>query len=333
MKKLINNPMAVVDEMLEGFVAAHPKYVQQLAQNKRSIVSVNTVRQGKVGVVVGGGSGHKPAFLGFIGKGMADGAPVGNIFASPPPDPVLEVTKAVDSGAGVIYLYGNYAGDCMNFDMAAELAAMEGIRVETVRITDDVASASINELERRRGIAGIFFVFKAAGASADKGYNLDEVVRAASKANDNSRTIGVALSPCSIPQTGKPSFELGEDEMEIGLGIHGEPGIERGKIRPADEVVDSLLSRIFDDMPLNKGDKVAVLVNGLGSTPYLELYIVYRRVSQVLVESGIEIHRSFVGNYVTSLEMGGCSITLMKLDEELAELMDYPADCPMYVQK
>jgi dihydroxyacetone kinase-like protein len=332
-KKLINNPDDVVEEMLEGFVAAHPQYVKQLPQNKRSIVSVNTVRKGKVGVVIGGGSGHEPAFIGYIGKGMADGVPVGNIFASPPPDPILEVTKAVDGGEGVIYLYGNYAGDCMNFDMAAELAAIQGIRVETVRITDDVASASKDEIDRRRGIAGDFLVFKAAGAAADKGYSLDEVVRAAQKANDNTRTMGVALSPCSVPQTRKPSFELGEDEMEIGLGVHGEPGVERGKIRPADEVADALLARIFDDMPLEKGDRVAVLVNGLGSTPLLELYIMFRRVSQVLDERGIDIHRSFVGEYVTSLEMGGCSISLMKLDDELAELMDYPADCPMFVQR
>lgn len=333
MKKLINNPISVVDEMLEGYVAAHPQYVKLLSQNKRSIVSVNTVRQGKVGVVIGGGSGHKPAFIGYIGKGLADGVPVGNIFASPPPDPILEVTRAVHGGAGVIYLYGNYAGDCMNFDMAAELASMEGIRVETVRVTDDVASASYDENDKRRGIAGDFFVFKVAGAAADKGYDLDEVVRASNKANANTKTMGVALSPCSVPQTGKPSFVLGEDEMEIGLGVHGEPGVERGKLRPANEVADSLLSRIFDDMPLDKGDRVAVLVNGLGSTPYLELYIMFRRVSQVLSEKEIEIHRSFVGEYVTSLEMGGCSVTLMKLDDELAELIDYPADCPMFVQK
>ncbi|HUC94036.1 MAG TPA: dihydroxyacetone kinase subunit DhaK [Paenibacillus sp.] len=331
MKKLINNPTAVVDEMLEGFIMAHSGYVRQL-ENKRAVVSALPVRKGKVGVVCGGGSGHKPAFIGMIGKGLADGVPVGNIFASPPPDPILEVTRAVDGGAGVIYLYGNYAGDCMNFDMAAEMAAMEGIRVETVRVTDDVASASKSEEEKRRGIAGDFLVFKAAGAAADKGCDLDEVVRITQKANASTRTMGVALSPCSVPQTRKPSFELGEDEMEIGLGIHGEPGVERGKIRPADEVADALLDRIFADMPVNKGDKVVVLVNGLGSTPYLELYIMFRRTAQVLAERGISIHRSYVGEYVTSLEMGGCSISLMKVDDELAEMIDHPADCPMFVQ-
>ncbi|MGG1312024.1 dihydroxyacetone kinase subunit DhaK [Cohnella laeviribosi] len=332
MKKLINHPAAVVEEMLEGFVAAHSRYVRQLPHNKRSIVSTNTVRPGKVGVICGGGSGHEPSFLGLIGKGMVDGVPVGNIFASPPPDPILEVTRAVDAGAGVIYLYGNYAGDCMNFDMAAELAGMEGIRVETVRITDDVASAPKSEEDRRRGIAGDFLVFKVAGAAADQGYSLDEVVRVTSKANQVTRTMGVALSPCFNPQTGRPSFELGPDEMEIGLGIHGEPGVQKGKIKPADEVAGELLDRILADMPLSRGDRAVVLVNGLGSTTYMELFIMYRRTAQILAEKGVEIHRSYVGEYVTSLEMGGCSITLMKVDDELARLMDHPADCPMFVQ-
>ncbi|MGI9861152.1 dihydroxyacetone kinase subunit DhaK [Moorella naiadis] len=333
MKKLINNPTDVVDEMLEGFVAAHKNYVRQLPENKRAVVSVNTVRPGKVGVIVGGGSGHKPAFIGYVGKGVADGVAVGNIFASPPPDPILAATKAVNGGAGVIYLYGNYAGDCMNFDMAAELAALEGIRVETVRVTDDVASAPKEEAERRRGIAGDFFIFKIAGAAAERGYDLDNVVRITRLANDNTRSMGVALSPCAVPQTCEPSFVLGEDEMEIGLGVHGEPGVQRGKLEPADKVADSLVDRILDDMPLSKDDRVAVLINGLGATPYLELYIMYRRVHQRLTELGVDIHRAYVGEYITSLEMGGCSVTIMKLDAELASLVDDPADCPMFVQK
>lgn len=332
MKKLINNPDHVVDEMIEGFVAAHPQYVRKLESNKRSVVSVNSGRKGKVGVVIGGGSGHKPAFIGYVGKGMADGVAVGNIFASPPPDPILEVTKAVDGGKGVIYLYGNYAGDCMNFDMAQELASLEGIRVETVLVTDDVASAPKGEMEKRRGIAGDFLVFKAAGAAADMGHDLDEVVRLAKKANDQTRTMGVGLTPCYIPQTGEPSFELDDSEMEIGLGIHGEPGVKRGELQTADKVADSLLEQITGDLNLVKGDTVTVLVNGLGSTPYLDLYIVFRRVAHVLAEKGISIYRSYVGEYVTSLEMGGCSITLMKMDDELIELIDYPADCPMFVQ-
>lgn len=333
MKKLINDPNAVVDEMVEGYVAAHSQYVKQLPENKRSVVSVNGKRMGKVGIVIGGGSGHKPAFIGYIGEGMADGVAVGNIFASPPPDPILETTRAVNGGAGVVYIYGNYAGDCMNFDMAAEMAEAEGIRVQTVLVTDDVASAPKDKMETRRGIAGDFFVFKAAGASAAKGYSFESVVEVTKKANANTRTMGVALSPCSLPQTGEPSFTLPEGEMEIGLGIHGEPGVERGPVRTANEVTDSLLEHIMGDLELNSGDRVAVLVNGLGSTSYMELYIMYRRVAHVLEEKNIHIHRSYVGEYVTSLEMGGCSITLMKLDDELAELVDYPADCPMFVQK
>lgn len=333
MKKLINDPNAVVDEMIEGYVAAHHQYVRQLPENKRSVVSVNGKRMGKVGIVIGGGSGHKPAFLGYVGEGMADGVAVGNIFASPPPDPILETTRAVNGGEGVVYIYGNYAGDCMNFDMAAELAGAEGIRVQTVLVTDDVASAPQDQMETRRGIAGDFFVFKAAGAAAAKGYKLEKVVEVTKQANENTRTMGVALSPCSIPQTGEPSFTLADDEMEIGLGIHGEPGVERGPLRSANEVADSLLEHILNDMAVNAGDRVAVLVNGLGSTPHLELYIMYRRVAHVLQEKNIHIHRSYVGEYVTSLEMGGCSISLMKLNDELAELIDDPADCPMFVQK
>lgn len=328
----MNQPTMVVDEMIEGYVAAHSSYVRQLSSHKRSLVRADALRGSKVGIVIGGGSGHEPAFLGYIGKGMADGVAVGNIFASPPPDPILEVTKAVHTGAGVVYLYGNYAGDCMNFDMAAELADMEGIRVETVLITDDVASAPSKDAQKRRGIAGGFLVFKVAGAAADKGYTLDEVVRVARKANEQIGTMGVATSPCSLPQTGKPSFELDDNEMEIGLGIHGEPGVQRGPITTADDLTESLLSHIFADLPITRGDRVTVLVNGLGSTTNMELYIMFRRVAQILAEKGVEMYRSYVGEYVTSLEMGGCSITLMKMDDELAELLDHPADCSMYVQ-
>jgi len=332
MKKLINDPNAVVDEMIQGYVAAYPQYVKVLESHKRAVVSVNTVRPGKVGIVIGGGSGHEPAFMGLIGRGFVDGVPVGNVFASPPPDPILEVTRAVNGGAGVLYMYGNYAGDCMNFDMAAELAGMEGIRVETVLVTDDVASAPKEEAHRRRGIAGGFFVYKAAGAAADKGYSLDDVVRVARKANDSVRTMGVALTPCAVPQTGMPSFVLADDEMEIGLGIHGEPGVERGKLKTANEVADELVRRIVEDMPLGAGDRVAVLVNGLGSTTYMEQFIVYRRVAEKLKELNVQVHRSFVGEFVTSLEMGGCSVSILKLDDELAEMIDHPVDTPMYVQ-
>ncbi|MFC7394030.1 dihydroxyacetone kinase subunit DhaK [Scopulibacillus cellulosilyticus] len=333
MKKLMNDPTNVVDEMIDGYLKAHPTYIQQSPKNSRTIVTVRETKPGKVGVVIGGGSGHEPGFMGYVGDGMADGVAIGNIFASPSPDPILEAAKLVDKGSGVVILHGNYAGDVMNFGMAKELAEMEDIRVETVLTTDDVASAPKEESEKRRGIAGEFFGFKTAGAAADKGYHLDDVVRVAKKTNENTRSMGVGLSPCSLPQTGEPSFVLEENEMEIGLGHHGEPGIEKGQIQSADQVADRLLNDILADMPLEKGDNVAVLVNGLGSTTRMELYIMFRRVEQVLKEKGVKIHRSYVGDYMTSLEMGGCSITLMKLDEELAELIDYPADCPMFVQK
>lgn len=333
MKKLINDSKYVVEEMIEGYVKAHPTYIKQLPGNDRSLVTVRSTADSKVGVLIGGGSGHEPGFIGYVGDGMADGVAVGNIFASPPPAPILEVTKAIDKGAGVVYIYGNYAGDVMNFGMAAEFADMEDIQVEMVLATDDVASASADEKERRRGIAGEFFVFKAAGAAADQGYNLQEVARVARKTNENTRTMGVGLSPCSLPQTGEPSFEIGENEMEIGLGHHGEPGIEKGPLEKADRVADRLLKEIFNDMPIIKGDKVAVLVNGLGSTPRMELYIIFRRVEQVLKEKGITIYRSYVGDYITSLEMGGCSITITKLDDELISMVDHPVDCPMFVQR
>lgn len=334
MKKLLNNPTRVVEEMIEGYVKAHPNHVKLLVENNRSIVTAKETREGKVGVLIGGGSGHEPAFMGYVGDGMADAVAVGNIFASPPPDPILEATKAIDKGEGVVYIYGNYAGDVMNFGMAAELADLEsGIKVGSVVVTDDVASAPKEEKEKRRGIAGEFFVTKAAGAAAEKGLSFDEVIRIANKANEHIRTMGVGLSPCSLPQTGQPSFELEENEMEIGLGHHGEPGIEKGELQSADLVVNRLVGDILKDMPIESGSKVAVLVNGLGSTTRMELYIMYRRVEQILTEKGIEIHRSYVGDYSTSLEMGGASVTLMHVDEELAELVDHPADCPMYVQK
>lgn len=333
MKKLMNDPSNVVDEMIEGYVKAFPKQIRLLEENKRAIVAVREEKE-KVGVLIGGGSGHEPAFMGYVGYGMADGVAVGNIFASPSPDPIVEVTKAIDKGQGVVYIYGNYAGDLMNFGMAAEIADLEeDIQVERVIVTDDVASASKEEAEKRRGIAGEFFVTKVAGAAAEKGYSLEEVVRVANKTNDNTRTMGVGLSPCSLPQTGQPSFELAEDEMEIGLGHHGEPGIEKGKLQTADKVVDRLVADILADMPIETGEKVAVLVNGLGSTTNMELYIMFRRVEQILSEKGIEIHRSFVGSYSTSLEMGGASVTLTKLDDELAEFIDFTADCPMYTQR
>ena len=329
-KKLINNPANVIEEMLDGMIAAHPKHLRQLHNSPRSIIAADGPRRGKVGFVIGGGSGHEPTFVGFVGKGLADAAVIGNVFASPPPDPIYECAKAVDGGAGVLFMYGNYAGDVMNFDMAVEMAAMDDVEVRTVLTTDDVASAPLNEKEKRRGIAGNFFIFKMAGAAADKGMSLDEVERIARKANEHTLTMGVGLSACSLPQTRKPNFELGPEDMEIGLGIHGEPGVKRGPIKTADEVTDELIDRIFVELNASKGDRVGVLVNSLGSTPLMELYIMNRRVKQRLENVSIKTHATWVGHYCTSLEMAGASVTLVHLDSELTDLLDHPCDCAMF---
>ena len=329
-KKLINDPANVIEEMLDGMIAAHPKHLRQLHNSPRSIIAADGPRRGKVGFVIGGGSGHEPTFVGFVGKGLADAAVIGNVFASPPPDPIYECAKAVDGGAGVLFMYGNYAGDVMNFDMAVEMAAMDDVEVRTVLTTDDVASAPLNEKEKRRGIAGNFFIFKMAGAAADKGMSLDEVERIARKANEHTFTMGVGLSACSLPQTRKPNFELGPEDMEIGLGIHGEPGVQRGPIKTADEVTDELIDRIFVELNASKGDRVGVLVNSLGSTPLMELYIMNRRVKQRLENVSIKTHATWVGHYCTSLEMAGASVTLVHLDSELTDLLDHPCDCAMF---
>jgi dihydroxyacetone kinase-like protein len=329
-KKIINDGARAVDEMLAGVLAAHPKHVYAVDGSPRSIIARNGPRPGKVGVVVGGGSGHEPTFLGYVGKGLADACAVGNVFASPPPDPIIECAKAVNGGAGIMFMYGTYAGDIMNFDMAAEMLTMDDIEVRTVLSTDDVASAPRDQREKRRGVAGNFFIFKAGGAAADMMKSFDECERIARKANDHTYTVGVALGPCSLPQTLKPNFEIGADEMEIGMGIHGEPGIMRGKLQPADAIVDDILDRILAEMAPSRGDKVAVLVNSLGSTPPMELYIMNRRVSQRLADIGVGTHATWVGNYCTSLEMAGASITLHHLDGELQAMLDQPCDCAMF---
>ena len=329
-KKLINEGAAAVDEMLAGILAAHPRHLHAVDGSPRSIVANHGPRAGKVGLVIGGGSGHEPTFLGFVGKGLADAAAIGNVFASPPPDPIIECAKAVDGGAGVLFMYGNYAGDVMNFDMAAEMLAMDDIEVRTVLTTDDIASAPVDQKERRRGVAGNVFIFKAAGAACDLMYSFDDVERLARWANERTYTMGVALSPCSLPQTRKPNFEIGPDEMEIGMGIHGEPGVARGPMRSADEVTSELVGKILDEMKPARGDRVAVLVNSLGSTPLMELYIMMRKLKSMLDDAGLVIHLSLVGNYCTSLEMAGASITLMHLDDELQRLIDHPCDCAMF---
>ncbi len=329
MKKLINDPFDFVEESLEGFLLAHADTVKRVG--KRAVGRKDGPTPGKVGVVVGGGSGHLPAFIGYVGKGGADAAPVGNIFASPPAKPVLEATLAASGGAGVLYSYGNYAGDVMNFDRAAAQAGEQGIPVETVLVTDDVASAPNHEKDRRRGIAGDFFVFKAATAKAETMAELAAVKAAAVKANANTRTMGVALSACTVPANGQPTFSLPEGELEVGLGIHGEPGLRRTKVEPVDKLVEEMTDYILKDLDFS-GSDVAVLINGLGATPYEELYIMYRKLTQILEAERVNIKRSFVGEYVTSLEMAGASITLLRLDAELLDLIDAPAYCPMFLQ-
>ncbi len=331
LRRLINDPYDVVEEMLEGFCRAHNDYVHLYENDGRVVVSNLAPVKDKVGVIIGGGSGHEPLFLGYVGENFADAAVIGNINTSPSPEACYNAVKAVDAGRGCIYLYGNYAGDVMNFDMGAELAAEDGIRVETVTVTDDVYSSK--NIKDRRGVAGDFFVFKIAAAKAAMGGDLDEVVAAASKANDNTRSMGVALSSATHPATGKPMFELADGEMEIGMGIHGEPGVRRGKLQNADKVVDEIMSHILPDLPFNAEDEVAVIVNSLGATPLMDLHICFRRVAQILDDKKIKIYKSFVGPYATTMDMSGMSITLMKLDDELKKMLDYPCATPYYIKK
>ncbi|MGP5431763.1 dihydroxyacetone kinase subunit DhaK [Enterococcus malodoratus] len=329
MKRLVNDGYEVVEEMLEGYAAANGKYVKIDEEHPRVIVSKVMSEEPRVRIIVGGGAGHEPLFLGYVGKDFADAAVVGNINTSPAPDACYRSVKAVDSGKGSLFLYGNYAGDVMNFDMGAEMALDEdGIRVETVVVTDDVYSSK--NKKDRRGVAGDVPVFKVAGSAAAKGYDLDAVKAVTERANDNTYSMGVALSSSTLPVTGKAIFEMAEDEMEVGMGIHGEPGIERSKIKPADEVVDEIMDHILADSGIAKGDKVYVLVNGLGGLPVMDQYVCYRRVNQVLNEKGIEIHKAEVGNYATSMDMIGMSVTLLKLDNEIEELLDTPCDTPYY---
>ncbi len=331
MQKILNDPDRFVDEMLEGIVAAHPDQVRLAAS--RVLVRADAPVRDKVAITTGGGSGHLPVFLGYVGEGLADGVAIGNVFASPSSDDMLEATMAVSGGRGVLYLYGNYGGDVLNFDLAAELADAEGIEVRTVLAADDVASAPPERADRRRGIAGIAFLYKIAGAAAAAGRSLDEVVAATESAAAGLRSMGVALSSCTIPAAGVPTFDLPAGEMEIGMGIHGEPGVRRGALETADQIADELCAAILADLPYQRGDEVSVLVNGLGATPLEELYILYRRVAANLAEAGISIHRSYVGEYATSLEMAGASISLLRLDDDLKTLLDAPASSPFFQQR
>ena len=331
MKKLINRPEDFVPEMLDGLVKAHPDQLA-FAGEPIAIVRADAPVQGKVALATGGGSGHLPVFLGYVGRGLLDGCAVGDVFASPSAETMLNVTRRIHGGKGVVYIYGNYGGDVMNFDMAADMASMEDIEVRTVLVSDDVASAPPEEASRRRGVAGMVFAFKAAGAKADAGGSLDEVVAAAKHALANLRTMGVALSPCTVPRVGKPTFSIGEGEMEIGMGIHGEPGVKREPLASADEVATRMAEAVLADLGASAGDRVAVMVNGLGATPAEELYILYRRVHDLISDRKISVHRAYVGEFATSMEMAGASLTIMRLDDELTRLLDAPARSPFFYQ-
>ncbi|GAB4472232.1 MAG: dihydroxyacetone kinase subunit DhaK [Anaerolineae bacterium] len=331
MKKIINKPADFVPELLDALFKAHPDQLTY-AEDIHSVVRADAPVQGKVALATGGGSGHLPVFLGYVGKGMLDGCAVGDVFQSPSAEQMLNVTKRIHGGKGVVYIYGNYGGDVMNFDMAAEMAAMDDIEVRTVLVRDDVASAPKAEAHRRRGVAGMVFAFKVAGAMADRGGSIEEVVRVAEKALANTGTMGVALSPCVVPVVGKPTFTIGEDEMEIGMGIHGEPGMKREKLQTADEIAERMATAILDDLDAKAGDRMAVMVNGLGGTPLEELYILFRKAYEILTSRGITIHRPYIGEFATSMEMAGASFTFMRLDDELAELLDAPAHTPFFTQ-
>ena len=332
MQRLLNKPENYVDEMLKGVLAAHPDKVKIVNDDIRCYVTAKK-KPGKVGIATGGGSGHLPLFMGYVGDGMLDGASIGGVFQSPSADQMLQVTKEIDSGAGVLYIYGNYGGDIMNFDMAKEMAEFDDIKVMQVVAGEDVASAPKGKENKRRGVAGIFFVFKCAGGAADAMLPLEEVARIAQKAADNVRTMGVALTPCIIPENGKANFEIAPGNMEMGMGIHGEPGIEKAPIRPVDVIVGEMLDRILPDLPYESGDEVAVLVNGLGATPLEELYIVYRRVHEILTEKGIKSFKAYVGEYATSMDMAGMSVSLLKLDEELKKYLSMPCRTPFVSQE
>lgn len=325
MQRIINDPNHVVEDMLNGFVKAHPDIVAS-TDNPRVLKYKHAPISGKVGVVTGGGSGHKPAFIGYIGKNMVDAVAAGEIFASPSAKAFHQAFKAADAGKGVACLYGNYAGDNMNVKMAIELAEDDGITVKTVVANDDVPSAAKDEREKRRGVAGEVLMWKVGGAKAALGGDLDEVIAAAQKAIDNTRSIGVGLTPCTIPAVGHPNFSIEPGKMEVGIGHHGEPGIEVTDLKSADEMATMMLDVVLPDLPFLANDEVVVLISGLGATPVMELYILYNKIEALLREKDIQVYRPYVGNYFTSLEMMGVTLTVMKLDDELKALIDLEAN-------
>ena len=327
MKKFINQIENVEKEMLEGIAKAHPNHLRKMPEN--TVLVRAQKKEGKVALISGGGSGHEPSHGGFVGKGMLDAAVAGAVFTSPTPDQVEAAIREVATDAGVLLIIKNYTGDVMNFEMAAEMAEMDGIRCMNVITNDDVAVQDSLYTTGRRGVAGTIFVHKCAGAKAEQGASLEEVHAVAEKVIANVRTMGAAITPCTVPAAGKPGFEIGEDEMEVGIGIHGEPGTHREKLAPANDIVDHLLGKILADIDYS-GSEVAVLINGAGATPLMELYIINNRVADVLAEKGIKVYKTMVGNYMSSLEMAGFSISLLRLDDELKALLDAEADTPAW---
>ena len=329
MKKIINKPSDFVEESIEGLVKSHPEIYSFAPDNKRVIARAEKASN-KVGIISGGGSGHLPVFTGYVGKGLLDSCAVGSVFASPSVDQIASAIRNANNGNGVLCIIGNYGGDVMNFEMACEIVTSEGIKTKTVIVADDIASASNEEKLKRRGIAGMIFVFKVAGSIAETGASLEKTFNIASSANNNIRTLGVALSPCILPEAGKPTFEIKDDEIEIGMGIHGEPGIKREKLRSADQLSDDLCKRILGDYKLNAEDQVSIMINSLGATPLEELYIISKRVHENFSKLKIKITKSYVGRYATSMEMAGMSITVFKLDSELKKYLLTPSDCPFW---
>jgi dihydroxyacetone kinase-like protein len=331
MRKIINQPNDFVDEMIDGILLAHPDKLKTPGDDKRVLVRADAPT-GRVGIVTGGGSGHLPLFKGYVGKGLCSGVAIGNVFSSPSAQQCFEAAKAVDGGAGVLFLYGNYGGDVFNFDLAIDLAELEGIETRTALGRDDVASQPNERKLDRRGVAGIFFAFKGAGAAAERGDNLEKVAAVAEDIIEHTATMGIGLSPTILPTTGKASFDLPEGEMEIGIGIHGETGIHRGPLETADQIVERLMAPLVADLDLVRGDRIAVLVNGMGATPLEELYVMYRHVRQQATLIGITVEKSYVGEYATSLEMAGASLSILKLNDDRLELLNAPANSPFFVE-
>ena len=327
MQRIINDPNMVVEDMLKGFEKCHRDILHVDEHNPRVVISNSFAKQKKVGIVTGGGSGHKPAFIGYCGEHMVDAVAVGEIFSSPTAKSFYDCIRAVDQGMGVAVLYGNYAGDNMNVKMAMELADDDDIEVKTVVANDDVASAPKEDIAKRRGVAGEVFLWKVGGAKASQGADLDAVIKAAQKAIDHTRSVGVGLGPCTIPANGKPNFHIEPGTMEFGIGPHGEPGIRVEPLGTAKEMAKEMVDMVLGDVPFTSGDEVAVLVSGLGATPVMEQYIFYDEVERCMKEAGISVYRSYVGNYFTSLEMNGVTLTVMKLDEELKECLDMDCAC------